>query len=114
MSSEQIKPQASPGQFFILGEDGRTPVEADCLEWARWLHAKRNERIVAKTEIRPGVSVSTVFLGINERIGPGAPVLFETLVFGGECDGEMWRYGTWAQAEKGHAQAVVLVKERQP
>lgn len=49
------------------------------------------------------VTVSTVFLCMDHNYsGVGEPILFETMVFGGECDGEMARYRTWNEAVKGH------------
>jgi hypothetical protein len=42
------------------------------------------------------------------RGGDGKPVLFETLVFGGPLDGDMWRYCTWTEAEAGHASVVAI------
>lgn len=54
-----------------------------------------------------GISVSTVFLGMDHSYSDlGPPILFETLVFGGSCDGNMDRYATWAAAEAGHAAMV--------
>jgi hypothetical protein len=52
-------------------------------------------------DVVDGVTVSTIFLGINTSfIGP--PRLFETMVFGGEYDMEQERYSTWDEAEAGH------------
>ena len=48
------------------------------------------------------VRVSTVFLVIDHQWGSGPPLLFETMVFGGEYDQDQERYSTWKQAEKGH------------
>ena len=54
------------------------------------------------------VRVSTVFLGMNHNYGDGPPLLFETMIFGGEHDDKQWRYTTEAQALEGHKAAVVL------
>jgi hypothetical protein len=48
------------------------------------------------------VEISTVFLGLDHNFGQGPPLLFESMVFGGEDDGEMVRYSTWEEAETGH------------
>ena len=53
--------------------------------------------------------ISTVFLGLNHNCGDGPPILFETMVFGGEFDGYQDRYSTWEEAEEGHKKAVDLV-----
>lgn len=77
--------------------------EADLMTWARWF--ENGDRVVAKTPL-PGCEVSTVFLGLDHRFGPGSPLLFETMVFGGPFDQEQERYSTWAEAEAGHARMV--------
>lgn len=53
--------------------------------------------------------VSTVFLGLDHGGGLGGPVLYETMVFGGELDGEQERYRTRAEALAGHAAMVARV-----
>ena len=61
-------------------------------------------------EPRAGISVSTVFLGLDHRwFGDGPPLVFETMVFGGEFDHEQERYGSWAAAEAGHKRWVKKV-----
>lgn len=92
---------------YIL--EGKTPVPCDnLLEWGNWLETA--DRCVAKTRIGD-IEISTVFLGLDHRFsGDGKPLLFETMVFGGEHDGEMDRYSTWEQAEKGHQKIVEKVK----
>ena len=58
-----------------------------------------------------GVRVSTVFMGVDHNFDPdGEPLLFETMIFGGEHDKERWRYSTFDEAEAGHVRAVDLVK----
>lgn len=61
----------------------------------------------------PGdVEVSTVFLVLDPQFGPGPPLLFETLVFGGEFDEEMERYSTWKEAcEKAKAELAKCRKK---
>ena len=73
--------------------------EADVCMWGKWFESA--DRSVNRT-IREGVRVSTVFLGINHNFDGGAPLVFETMVFGGELDGEEARYATWDEAEAGH------------
>jgi hypothetical protein len=53
-----------------------------------------------------------VFLGLDHRFGgSGPPLLFETMIFGGPLDEEMWRYSSWDAAEAGHAAAVRKARE---
>ena len=101
------------GDHYILGEDGKTPVHVDLMEWAEWFETA--DRRVAATEI--GVvgdddanRVSTVFLGLDHSFETGPPLLFETMVFGGPMDQEMDRYTTWEEAEAGHLAMVNRVK----
>lgn len=88
---------------YIL--DGHTPVACDLMTWARMF--EKADRHVAKTE-KGGVKVSTVFLGLNHQYGEGPPLLFETMIFGGEHDQYQDRCSTWEQAEKMHAEACAL------
>jgi hypothetical protein len=57
--------------------------------------------------------ISTVFLsmdhGLAGLIGDGSPVLFETMVFGGEHDEYQERYHTYDEAEEGHKRIVEMV-----
>ena len=57
--------------------------------------------------------ISTVFLsmdhGLSGLIGDGTPVLFETMVFGGEHDDYQERYHTYDEAEEGHKRIVEMV-----
>jgi len=92
-------------EHYIL--EGHTPVKTDLMTWARW-HEDINNRIVKKTNIGD-VKVSTVFLGLNHNWGDGAPLLFETMIFGGEHDEYCDRYSTWEEAEMGHERACKLV-----
>lgn len=55
---------------------------------------------------RGDVRISTVWLGLDHQWGDGPPLIFETMVFGGEHDGEMRRYSTREQAERGHEAMV--------
>lgn len=95
---------------YIL--QGHTPVPVDDLmEWANSLG--ENNRRVALTEF-PGGHVSTVFLGLDHSFGSGAPLLFETMIFGGPYDDYQERYSTWEEAETGHQMAVALATSVDP
>lgn len=92
---------------YIL--EGRTPVlEPDVFKWGKWFETAN--RYVAETQISDNIRVSTVFLGLNHNFGEGIPILFETMVFGGELDQEVERYSTWTQAEQGHKRWVIKTK----
>jgi len=77
------------------------------LEWAVWFETA--DRRVAEDYFLRDVRVSTVFLGLDHRFfGDGPPLLFETMIFGGEHDGYQRRYATWEEAEAGHTEACVV------
>ncbi len=101
---------------YILNEKGEPVVEPDLITWAMWFEKAEN-RFVDKTEIGGEMIVSTVFLGLDHNFGDGPPLLWETMVFGGELDREMNRCsGSREQAEAMHrdmierAQAVEALK----
>lgn len=96
---------------YILSEDDKTPVEVnDLLTWARWMET--GNRRVAKDKIGE-VEISTVFLGLDHSFGSGAPVLWETMVFGGKLDQEQDRYCSYEEALKGHASMLAKVLHAQ-
>jgi len=85
---------------------GKVAVPAELLEWAKWFETA--DMRVAKTTLKDGTWVSTVFLGIDHNFGGGQPLLFETMVFSEKGMGELDldRYSTWEEAEKGHKKMV--------
>lgn len=91
---------------YTLDRNGDPQPCADLMVWARWF--EKAQRSVALNE-KDGVKVSTVFLGLDHRFGTrGAPLLFETMVFGGPHDGEQDRYSTRAEALAGHERYCLL------
>ncbi len=106
---EVVKTYDVGGKYILVD---REPVKCDdLLEWGRWM--EEGDRHVALTKLE-NVHVSTVFLGLDHSFsfaGRSRPVLFETMIFGGEHDQEQWRYCTWDEAAAGHAEALALAKE---
>ena len=87
---------------------GKTPIlEENILVWAQWFETAN--RTVVRTEMGTEV-VSTIFLGIDHSFGNEIPILFETMVFGGDYDGDEKRYSTWEEAEVGHNEMVNMIK----
>jgi hypothetical protein len=93
-------------EYYILID--RLPVAVDMMTWARWFEKTTNRQIAV--ESFENCTVSTVFLGLDHSFGNGEPVLFETMIFGGSMDGEQWRYRTYAEAERGHVEAVTAAR----
>ena len=97
--------------LYIL--NGHEPViEKDLSTWAMFFQDS-DKRRVALSEIDTSdgaIMVSTVFLASDHNFGgEGPPILFETLVSGGEND-EMYRCSTWEQAEQQHKDAVKRIE----
>ena len=92
------------------------------MEWAVWFENFDNRRIDLtdisnEQNYKGGDRISTVFLGIDHNFNFDdiqgklhVPVLFETIVFGGEHDQLMWRYATYNQAKKGHWDIVTAIR----
>ena len=94
---------------YILDENGNPVIEHDLMKWAAWFGT--NQRRVAKTDLPDNVLVSTVFLGLDHNWDDGgAPVLWETMIFGGPKDGYQNRYTSLEDAKNGHNLAVALAK----
>jgi hypothetical protein len=92
--------------FYII-KNG-SPVETETTEeWAQWIKNQDNRRI--GWDVKDGVSVSTVFLGMDHNFLPsGTPVLWETMIFGGEHNDYQERYTSEADAREGHKRAMEL------
>ena len=85
------------------------PKPVSLLEWGRWFNEIDNRRI-AETFVGE-VRISTVFLGIDHNFGAGAPLWFETMIFGGKRDEFCDRYTTLDEARRGHDRAVAMEQE---
>jgi hypothetical protein len=76
----------------------------------QWTELFSGDRMVAFTEVDDW-SVSTIWLGLDHSFGlGGSPLIFETMIFGGPCDGEQWRYPNRHAALAGHDQAVAQAR----
>ncbi len=93
-------------KFYTL--DGKIPVvTTDVIEWGMWF--SNNDKIVKQTTIHDGTRVSTVFLGLDQSWNSDVPILFETMIFGGEHDEYQDHYATWEEAEIGHEKAIEMI-----
>lgn len=95
--------------YYKLGADGRTPEPVEDVRETMLGSDYAEKRRVARDKIGD-VLVSTVFLCLNHAYGDGPPILFETMIFGGEHDQYQDRYSTWEEAERGHKKAIAIVK----
>lgn len=95
-------------KFYMLDEDHNIVVTNDIYEWEKSLDYE-NRRIAE--DFVMGVRISTVFLGIDHGWDEhGPPILFETMVFGGNLDGEIDRYPTYKESKQGHADMLRRVR----
>ena len=94
-------------QKYILGKNHEL-IEADLMTWARFFEDIDNRRVA--NDFIGKIQISTVFLGIDHNFGKGKPLLFETMIFGGEKDGEQYRWHTWKEAEEGHKKILTTLK----
>lgn len=88
---------------------GKLAVPTDNIE--EWGRAFMDRKPVAAETIGEYI-ISTVFLGIDHSFGDGDPLLFETMVFGGETgEDEIWmeRCATWDEALDMHERGVAYV-----
>jgi hypothetical protein len=99
-------PDNVTGKYILVD---RVPVPCpDLMKWGQFMQYA--DRHVAQTMV-DGIRVSTVFLGLDHSWCDGPPVLFETMIFGGEHDDEYQeRCSTWAEAEEMHRVAVEAAK----
>lgn len=94
---------------WMLDDDGNAVMEPDLIKWARWFETA-NRKLAQ--DIVGAVRVSTVFLGLDHGFVPEEPpILWETMIFGGEHDLWQDRYASKADALAGHAAALKMVQQ---
>ncbi len=99
--------------LYVLADGYVVPVR-DARAWSDWFNRHPEERVVARDEVEPGVTASTVFLGLDHSFGVGPPVLWESMVFG--PDDHPWsdyqdRYTSREAAEAGHQRIVTAIQQ---
>ena len=98
-------------------------LEARPCTFGRWGELQEEKRHDPNGPWRVGADqvgafwVSTVWVGLDMAIGPGAPVIYETMIFDNDLDDDSnWRevytdrYPDRASAVTGHAAAVLLAR----
>lgn len=94
-------------KHYILDKDNNI-VEVDYIEWGLWF--SQNKRKMGNDTV-DGVNISTVFLGLDHNFSDkGPPLIFETMVFGGEYDQNCIRTSTLKEAQQSHKDAVEFIK----
>ncbi len=93
--------------YYILDADGKTAIPSTSEEYYMWHGRHKHQMMMEGDRVR----VSTVFLGLNHNFGDGLPILWETMIFGGEHSEYQERYSTYEEAVEGHARAVKMAHE---
>jgi hypothetical protein len=103
-------------KWYIL-DNNHKPIHKPYLEAAQWMEDNPNRKRVAYDELTDlngdEVRVSTVFLGLDHAYGSSKPVLWETMIFGGEHDqAYQERYTSYEDALEGHQKALTLITKK--
>jgi hypothetical protein len=94
-----------------MNADGSVYPTNDMSRWASFFES--GNRLIAYTG-NDNIHISTAFLGMDHNhFGEGAPILFETMIFGGRWDSFQSRFSTYAEALEGHKMACMLAFERE-
>lgn len=94
--------------YYILDENNK-PVKSNIEEFLKWEEENPEKRVIEKKTIND-VEVSTVFLGLDHSFMSKIPILWETMIFGGEYDNYQERYKSYEEALIGHQKALDLIK----
>lgn len=85
-------------------------------EWKTKLGYREDFDFLNRWELKTkfkGYVVSTVDLGLDHSFGIGAPLYYETMIFGDDrFEGYQVRYSTKKEAKKGHKETIKYVKEK--
>ena len=99
-------------EYFV--RDASTATGARPATWEEWRDARILDDEAAKRIAKDAVGeaeVSTVFLGLDHAFDDGPPVLWETMIFGGEHSEDQWRYTSEQAARVGHERIVQALRE---
>ena len=97
--------------WYILNKNNK-PIPKPALEASMWLDKNDHRRTVKRDEIGD-ILVSTVFLGLDHAwLNEQTPVLWETMIFGGEHDQYQERYTSYEDALEGHEKALTLITKK--
>lgn len=96
--------------WYILDKENK-PVKSTIIQHSEWIEANP-ERKAVKQEHICDIFISTVFLGLDHAWNSDIPVLWETMIFGGEHDQYQDRYTSVEDALEGHQIALNLVNNK--
>ena len=96
--------------YYILNDKGHPVRVDDVLKWASLF--KETDRQIALDTVGDTTTVSTIFMGMD-YLNSVVPLLFETMIFGGEYDGYQRRSATKENALIEHEKALNLIKDNE-
>jgi hypothetical protein len=97
--------------WYILDENNK-PIRSTIVDCGEWLEENPERKAVKQENVNDDIHVSTVFLGLDHAWNSGIPVLWETMIFGGEHDQYQERYTSYEDALEGHQIALNLVNQK--
>ena len=95
---------------YILDDKNEPVRENDNTKVWGWRDDNQDRVRLRRETVSEDVDVSTVFLSMDHSWDNGAPVLWETMIFGGEWDQYMHRYTSQDSAIWGHSKIVERLK----
>jgi hypothetical protein len=96
--------------WYTLDENNKPIKVTSLIEAVEWME-NNPERKAVKQEHIGDVFISTVFLGLDHSFQSDKPVLWETMIFGGDHDQYQERYTSYEDALLGHQIALNLVNK---
>jgi hypothetical protein len=103
------------GNFYLL-DDNNNPYEVTLEEYIAHdpLYTKRERYTIGRDMFDNDVLVSTVFLGIDHNYAgmSDEPLLFETMILGGDYDDYCVRSTSWEKALQIHKETVQLINNQ--
>jgi hypothetical protein len=97
--------------WYTLDENNKPVKSTSVIEAAEWLD-KNPEKKAVKQDYIDDIFISTVFLGLDHAWNSEIPVLWETMIFGGEHDPYQERYTSYEDALEGHQTTLNLVNKQ--
>ncbi len=95
-------------RWYILNKNNK-PIPKPALDASAWLQKNDHRRIVKQDQVGD-IFISTVFLGLDHAWDKAqGPILWETMIFGGEHDEYQERYTSHEDALEGHEKALTLI-----
>jgi len=95
--------------WYTLDKDNK-PIKSTIIKYGEWMENNPGVKSVKQEHIGD-IFVSTVFLGLDHSWPKDdiTPVLWETMIFGGEHDQYQDRYTSYEDALEGHKKALTLI-----